>query len=62
MPVRSVLLGSSLAVALVVTTLTFGSSLQTLVSNPPLYGWNWTYILNPVGRRRQRTARSPSRC
>ena len=48
-PVRSMLLGSSLAVALVVTTLTFGNSLQTLVSNPPLYGWNWTYILNPVG-------------
>ena len=48
-PVRSMLLGSSLAVALVVTTLTFGSSLQTLVSTPSLYGWNWTYILNPVG-------------
>ena len=48
-PVRSALVGSALAVALVVTTLTFGNSLQTLVSNPPLYGWNWTYILNPVG-------------
>ena len=48
-PVRSALLGSVLAVALVVTTLTFGNSLQTLVSSPPLYGWNWTYILNPVG-------------
>jgi hypothetical protein len=48
-PVRSMLVGSSLAVALVVTTLTFGNSLQTLVSNPQLYGWNWTYILNPVG-------------
>ena len=48
-PVRSMLLGSSLAVALVVTTLTFGSSLHTLVSTPSLYGWNWTYILNPVG-------------
>ena len=48
-PVRSALLGSIMAVALVVTTLTFGNSLQTLVSNPPLYGWNWTYILNPVG-------------
>ncbi len=48
-PVRSMLLGSSLAVALVVTTLTFGNSLQTLVSTPSLYGWNWTYILNPTG-------------
>ena len=48
-PVRSVLLGSSLAVGLVAATLTFGSSLGTLVANPPLYGWNWSYILNPVG-------------
>jgi hypothetical protein len=48
-PVRSALLGSILAVALVVTTVTFGSSLQTLVSNPALYGWNWSYILNPIG-------------
>jgi hypothetical protein len=48
-PVRSALLGSVLAVALVVTTLTFGDSLHALVSNPPLYGWNWTYTLNPVG-------------
>ena len=48
-PVRSALLGSVLAVALVVTTLTFGDSLHTLVANPPLYGWNWTYTLNPVG-------------
>jgi MacB-like periplasmic core domain/FtsX-like permease family len=48
-PVRSALLGSVLAVALVVTTLTFGNSLHTLISDPPLYGWNWSYILNPVG-------------
>jgi hypothetical protein len=48
-PVRSALLGSILAVTLVVTTLTFGSSLQTLVSSPALYGWNWSYVLNPVG-------------
>jgi hypothetical protein len=48
-PVRSVLLGASLAVALVAATLTFASSLGTLVSNPPLYGWNWSYLLNPVG-------------
>jgi hypothetical protein len=48
-PVRSALLGAVLAVALVVTTLTFGNSLQTLVSRPALYGWNWTYLLNPVG-------------
>ncbi len=44
-PVRSALIGSVLAVMIVVTTLTFGSSLNTLVSHPPLYGWNWNYVL-----------------
>lgn len=48
-PVRSALLGSILAVGLVVTTVVFGSSLQTLVSSPALYGWNWSYTLNPIG-------------
>ncbi|HEY5026376.1 MAG TPA: FtsX-like permease family protein [Acidimicrobiales bacterium] len=47
-PVRSALLGAVLAVALVVATLTFGSGLQALVSHPSLYGWNWTYMLNPT--------------
>jgi hypothetical protein len=45
-PVRSALLGSVLAVVTLVATLTFGSSLQTLVSHPALYGWNWSYLLN----------------
>ena len=45
-PVRSALLGAILAVALVVTTLTFGSSLRSLVSHPALYGWNFSYLLN----------------
>ena len=45
-PVRTALLGSGLAVATLVATLTFGNSLQTLVSHPALYGWNWTYVLN----------------
>jgi len=44
-PVRSALVGTALAVALVVATVTFGSSLDTLVSHPALYGWNWTYAL-----------------
>jgi hypothetical protein len=48
-PVRSALLGTSLAVVLAVATVTFGSSLQTLVTHPPLYGWNWTYMLSQVG-------------
>jgi FtsX-like permease family len=47
-PLRSVLFGTVVAVALVVTTLTFASSFQTLVSNPPLYGWNWSYALLPT--------------
>jgi len=46
-PVRSALVGTVIAVALVVATLTFASSLRTLVSHPALYGWNWTYALNP---------------
>lgn len=45
-PVRSALLGSVLAIAMVVATLTFGSGLQTLVSHPALYGWNWSYMLD----------------
>ena len=47
-PVGSVLLGAVLAVGVVVTTLTFGSSLRTLVSQPALYGWNWDYALVPA--------------
>jgi hypothetical protein len=46
-PVRSVLVGTVLAVAMVVATLTFASGLSTLVSHPALYGWNWNYALNP---------------
>jgi hypothetical protein len=46
-PVRSALLGTVLAVALLVGTLTFASGLHTLVSTPALYGWNWNYMLNP---------------
>lgn len=45
-PVRSTLLGAVLALTLVVATLTFGSGLQSLVSQPALYGWNFTYLLN----------------
>jgi putative ABC transport system permease protein len=45
-PVRSALLGAVLAVAMMVAALTFGGSLQTLISRPALYGWNWSYVLN----------------
>ncbi len=44
-PVRSVLAGSVLAMVVLVATLTFGSSLRTLVARPSLYGWNWDYAL-----------------
>ena len=47
-PVRSALSGAAVAVILVVATLTFGSSLHTLVSRPALYGWNWSYALYSV--------------
>jgi hypothetical protein len=47
-PVRSVLFAAVLAVVMVVATLTFATSLNTLVSHPPLYGWNWSYALYPV--------------
>ena len=46
-PVRSALIGTVLAVAMVCATITFASSLHTLVSRPKLYGWNWTYMINP---------------
>jgi hypothetical protein len=44
-PVRSAILGAILAVVVLVTTVTFGSSLNNLVSHPSLYGWNWNYAL-----------------
>ena len=46
-PVRSAILGAALAMVAMVATVTFGSSLDTLVSHPALYGWNWTYALSP---------------
>jgi hypothetical protein len=46
--VRSVLTGAVLAVALVVATTTFASGFSSLVSHPALYGWNWSYLLNPT--------------
>jgi ABC-type antimicrobial peptide transport system permease subunit len=44
-PVRSAILGAVLAITVVTGTFTFGSSLDTLVSHPSLYGWNWNYML-----------------
>ena len=44
-PVRSALLGAVVAITVIVTSLTFASSLNALVSQPPLYGWNWDFAL-----------------
>jgi hypothetical protein len=48
-PVRSAILGAVLAVVVVISTITFGSSLNTLVSHPALYGWNWTAEIDGGG-------------
>jgi hypothetical protein len=44
--VRAAILGTVLASVVLLATITFGSSLGTLVSHPALYGWNWTYALS----------------
>ena len=44
-PVRSAMAGTILAVVVVVASITFGSSLNSLISRPALYGWNWNYAL-----------------
>jgi hypothetical protein len=44
-PVRSTMMAATLAIAVVVATLSFGSSLDTLTSTPRLYGWNWSAML-----------------
>ena len=48
-PVRSAILGTVFALMIVTSTITFGTSLHTLVAQPPLYGWNWTYEMNGGG-------------
>jgi ABC-type lipoprotein release transport system permease subunit len=48
-PVRSAVVGTVVAISVVVATLTFGSSLNTLVSRPALYGWNWTVAMAAAG-------------
>ena len=48
-PVRSAMLGAALALIVGIATVTFGSSLNSLVSHPSLYGWNWNYELSAGG-------------
>jgi putative ABC transport system permease protein len=44
-PVRSAVLGATLAVVVVLGTVVFGASLNSLVTHPSEYGWNWDYTL-----------------
>ena len=53
-PVRSAILGAALAMIVLVGTVTFGASLNALVSHPALYGWNWDYMLVSGGDIPQR--------
>jgi FtsX-like permease family/MacB-like periplasmic core domain len=48
-PVRSAILGATLAVVVVIATVVFGASLNSLASHPRLYGWNWNYALMSGG-------------
>jgi hypothetical protein len=48
-PMRSAILGATLAVVVVIATVVFGSSLDSLVGRPALYGWNWNYELSAGG-------------
>jgi ABC-type antimicrobial peptide transport system permease subunit len=44
-PVRAAVLGAVLAVTVLVSTITWAASLNSLVSHPSLYGWNWNYAM-----------------
>ncbi len=43
--VRAALVSTAVAVGLVAATATFANSLETLVSHPSLFGWNWDNTL-----------------
>jgi hypothetical protein len=45
-PVRSAIISAALAIFVLTATVTFGASLNVLVSRPALYGWNWDYELS----------------
>ena len=57
-PVRSAILGATLAVVVIIATVVFGSSLNSLVSHPRLYGWNWNYALIGGGGARRHPGRA----
>ena len=45
-PMRPAIVGAALAATVLISTITFGASLDHLVSTPRLYGWNWSYALS----------------
>ena len=45
-PMRPAIVGAALAATVLISTITFGASLDHLVSTPRLYGWNWNYALS----------------
>jgi hypothetical protein len=44
-PVRSAIFGTVMALVVLTASVTFGASLNALVSQPKLYGWNWDAAL-----------------
>ena len=55
-PVRTTIVGAALAIATVVASLTFASSLDHLVSTPRLYGWSWDARVSTNGDTAEATA------
>jgi hypothetical protein len=48
-PVRAMLAGSVAAVIAVVAAVVFGTSLSSLLTHPPRFGWNWSVLLQSQG-------------
>jgi FtsX-like permease family len=48
-PVRATLVGSVAAVIAVVAAVVFGTSLSSLLTHPPQFGWNWSLLLQAEG-------------
>jgi len=42
-------MGVTIAGSVIIATLTFGASLDALVAQPRLYGWNWNYQISSSG-------------
>lgn len=47
-PTRATLAGTTLSLMALVSTFTFGTSLQNLIDEPRLYGWNWDALVGDV--------------